>query len=213
MAERAIDLATWPRAETFRLFRGFERPHYAVTSRADVTRLVTELKPAGVSAYRACIYAIGAGIHAVPALRMRFRDDIVVEHDRVDLSMTVPRADGSFGYGYVGFDPAWAVFDPLCAGEIAEAAERDGLGANEGFRDDVAYLSCLPWMDFTSLTNAMPGPDECIPRVSWGRFTDDGNGRHSVAVTIEVHHALVDGRHLGLFYEALQAALDTIEPA
>lgn len=208
MAERAIDLASWPRAETFRLFRSFDRPHYAITSRIDVTRLVAELKPAGVSPYRACIHAIGAGIHAVPAFRTRFRGDTVVEHDRVVLSMTVPLQDGSYGYGYVPFEPEWPVFDPLCEKEIAEVAARGGLGANEGFRDDVAYLSCLPWLDYTSLTNAMPGPDECIPRVSWGRFAEDGNGRHSVAMTTEVHHALVDGRHVGLFFEAVQAAVD-----
>mgnify|MGYP000076639697 CR=1 FL=1 len=208
MAEREIDLATWPRAETFRYFRTFQRPHYAITSRIDVTRLVTELKPAGVSAYRACIYAIGAGIHAVPELRMRFRGDTVVEHDRVDLSMTVPLPDGSYAYGYVPFEPDLKVFDPLCENEIAAAAERGGLGANEGFRDDVAYLSCLPWLDFTGLTHVMPGPDECIPRVSWGRFSEDGNGRHTVAMTVEVHHSLVDGRHLGLFFGAVQQAVD-----
>lgn len=210
MAERKIDLATWPRAEAFRLFRSYQRPQYAITSRVDVTRLVDELKPAGISAYRACIYAIGAGIHAVPELMTRFRGDVVVEHDGVDLSMTVPLPDGSYGYGYVPFDPDWKVFDPLCEKEIAEAAERGALGANEGFRDDVAYLSCLPWLDFTGLTNAMQGPDECIPRVSWGRFTDDGNGRHTVAMTTEVHHALVDGRHLGLFFDAVQQAVDNL---
>lgn len=211
MAEREIDLATWPRAEAFRFFRTFDRPHYAITSRIDVTRLVTELKPAGVSAYRASIYAIGAGIHAVSELRTRFRGDTVVEHDRVALSMTVPLPDGSYGYGYVPFEPDWQVFDPLCEEEIADVAERGGLGANEGFRDDVAYLSCLPWLDFTGLTNAMPGPDECIPRVSWGRFSDNGNGRHSVAMTTEVHHALVDGRHIGLFFEAVQEAVDSLQ--
>lgn len=213
MAERVVDLATWPRAETFRHFRTYLRPQYAITTRIDVTRLLGELKPAGVSTYRACIFAIGAGIHAVPELRMRFRGDVVVEHDTVSVSMTVPRADGTFAYAYVPFEADWRVFDPLCAKTMADAAARGGLGANEGERDDVAYFSCLPWMDFTGLTNAMPGPDDCIPRFSWGRFTDDGNGRHSMAVTVEVHHALVDGAHLGRFFGEMQAALDAIPAA
>lgn len=210
MAERVVDLASWPRAETFRHFRAYQRPQYAVTSRIDVTRLVVALKPAGVSPYRACIHAIGTGLHAVPELRMRFRGDVVVEHDTVSLSMTVPRPDGTFAYAYVPFEPDWRVFDPLCERTMAEAAARGGLGANEGERDDVAYLSCLPWMDYTGLTNAMPGPDDCIPRFSWGRFTEDGHGRHSVAVTLEAHHALVDGAHMGRFFADMQAALDAI---
>lgn len=210
MAEREIDSATWPRAETFRLFRTYARPQYAITSRIDVTRLVSELKPAGVSPYRACLHAIGAGIHAVPELRTRFRGDTVVEHDSIVLSMTVPRTDGTFAYAYVPFAADWREFDPMCRQMMDEAAARGGLGANEGFRDDVAYLSCLPWLDYTALTNAMPGPDDCIPRFSWGRFTEDGNGRHSVAMTAEVHHALVDGAHLGRFFAEVGQALDAI---
>ena len=31
MAERIIDLAGWPRAETFRHFRGYQKPQYAIT--------------------------------------------------------------------------------------------------------------------------------------------------------------------------------------
>lgn len=213
MSEREIDLATWPRAEQFRFFRTYARPQYAITSRLDVTRLVTELKPAGVSTYRACIFAIGAGVNTVAEFRTRFRGERVFMHDKIDLSMTVPVGQGNFAYAYVPFHNEWHKFDRVCVEKMDEAARRGGLGPNTGFRDDLAYLSCLPWLDFTALSNALPGPDDCIPRISWGRFTADGNSRHSVAMAVEVHHALVDGLHLGQFFEKAQAALDRIEPA
>ena len=91
MGEKTIDLATWPRADQYRLFRSYDRPHYAITSRLDVTPL---MGVADLSKYRACLYAIGAGIAAVPELRMRFRGDQVVLHDTVELSMTVPLGSG-----------------------------------------------------------------------------------------------------------------------
>ncbi|WP_421856122.1 CatA-like O-acetyltransferase [Oricola sp.] len=210
MAAREIDLQSWPRAETYRLFRSYGKPHYAITSRIDVTRLVTELKPAGASPYRACLYAIGAGVHAVPELLTRFRSETVVQHDAVELSMTVPRDDGTFAYAYVPFEPDWPSFDRNSLTLMEAAAAAGGLEPNTGFRDDLAYLSCLPWLDFTAASNALPGPDDCIPRISWGRFVDDGSGRHSMAVAVEVHHALVDGIHLGQFFAAMQAALDGI---
>jgi chloramphenicol O-acetyltransferase type A len=213
MAEREIDLASWPRAETYRLFRGYQKPHYAVTSRIDVSRLLTVLKPAGVSLYRACLYAIGAGIHGVPVMRMRFRGDRVFEHDVVELSMTVPRDDGTFAYAYVPYVQDWTEFDALSQSKMAQAAALGGLAANTGFRDDLAYLSCLPWLDFTSLDNALPGPDDCIPRVSWGCFVADAGGRHSMAMAVEVHHALVDGAHLGRTFAEVQKALDALPAA
>lgn len=212
MTARPIDLATWPRAEQFRFFRAYGRPHYAVTARLDATRLLEVLKPAGVSPYRACLYAIGAGVHGVAEFRQRFRGDTVVEHDAVELSMTVPRDDGSFAYAYVPWQAEWTAFDTQCRELVDAAARRGGLEPNTGRRDDLAYLSCLPWLDFTALDNALPGPDDCIPRISWGKFVRSTSGRWSVAMATQIHHALVDGVHLGRYFETVQSALDSISP-
>jgi chloramphenicol O-acetyltransferase type A len=208
MTGRAVDLSTWQRADQFGFFRTYQKPHYAVTSRIDVTRLLTGLKPRGVSPYRACIYAIGAGIHAVPELLMRFRGDEVMLYDSVELSMTVPLANGNFNYAYVPYLAGFQAFDAQCLSLIEAAKIKVGLEANAGQRDDLAYLSCMPWIDYTSINNALPGPHDCIPRVTWGKFIAVGNGRHSMAMTIEVHHALVDGRQVGEYFQAVQAALD-----
>ena len=205
MAEHTVDLATWPRAAQFRLFRTYDKPHFAVTSRVDVTRLIAA-KASGLSPYRACLYAIGHGIHAVPELCMRFRGDQVVRHDLITLSMTVPLDDGSFGFGYVPYAADFAEFDAAAKAEI-DAVKGGALRApNQGERDDFAYVSCMPWLDYTSLSNALPGPDDCIPRVGWGKFVDHG-GRWDMAMTIEVHHALADGAQVGAFFTAVQESL------
>lgn len=210
MAEHLVDLATWPRAAQFRWFRSYERPHYATTVRLDVTHLIEVCKPAGTNVYRACLYAIGAGLHAVPELLMRFRGDTVVRHDTVSLSMTVPTHDGSFNYAYVPYVSDFAAFDRQAAEMIAAAARQADLGANDGSQDDVAYLSCMPWLDYTSINNAMPGKDDCIPRVSWGKIVAEPDGRWRMAMTLEVHHALVDGAQVGACFAATQGALDTV---
>lgn len=209
MAEHVIDLSTWPRAAQFRWFRRYERPHYAVTSRLSVTRLMERRAGTGLSPYRACLHAIGTGLHAVPELRSRFRDGQVVRHDRVALSVTVPKPDGGFNYADLPFDPDFARFEAEALARIEAARARDDLGANDGAEDAVAYLSCLPWLDFTALDNALPHADDCIPRVSWGKIVPEGDG-FRMAMAIQVHHALVDGEHLGQFYAAVQDALDTV---
>jgi chloramphenicol O-acetyltransferase type A len=209
MAEHIVDLATWPRSAQFRWFRTYERPHYAITCRLDTTTLMTRGKARGVSVYRACLYAIGAGLHAVPELNMRFRGETVVRHDRVMLSMTVPRPDGSFGYGYVPYDPDFSRFDAEAAARIDAARLGTALAPNDGSDDAVAYLSCLPWLDFTSLDNALPHAEDCIPRVAWGKILRAGDG-WQMAMSIQVHHALVDGAHLGAYFSAVQEALDRV---
>lgn len=206
MTYRTVDLDTWPRAAQFRFFRTYQRPHYATTVRLDVTHLMAR-KRDGVSSYRACLFAIGAGLHEVPELCMRFRGDQVVAHDMITLSMTVPTIAGSFGYAYVPFVDDFGLFDERAAALIDDVAKGGVLQANSGERDDLAYLSCMPWLDYTAINNAMPGPDDCIPRVSWGKFVQY-DGRWDMAMTLEVHHALVDGAQVGAYFEAVQNALN-----
>ncbi len=208
MAEHIVDQSQWPRADLFRFFRGYQKPHYAVTSRLDVTHLMHR-KAEGVSAYRGCLYAIGAGVHAVPELCMRFRGDMVIHHDAIAISMTVPTQEGSFGYAYLPYTADFDAFDAAARAEIDDVASGRPFDPNNGGRDDLAYLSCLPWLDYTSINNALPGPDDCIPRVSWGKIVDHGD-HADMAMTLEVHHALVDGAHVGQFFAAVQAALDRI---
>jgi chloramphenicol O-acetyltransferase type A len=207
MSESVVDLELWPRAAQFRFFRTYRQPHYATTSRLDVTQVMAR-KGQGVSPYRAVLHAIGTGIHAVPELTMRFRDDVVVVHDMITLSMTVPTDAGSFNYAYVPYLPDFAAFDAQAKALIAQVAAGGLLDANSGERDDLAYLSCMPWLDYTSINNALPGPDDCIPRVTWGKIVER-DGRWDMAMTLEVHHALVDGAQVGTYFQAVQAALDT----
>ncbi len=205
--EHPVDLTTWPRRAQFDLFRTYDQPHFSITSRVDMTDVMERLKPTGVSPYRASLYAIGAGLHAVPELMMRFRGDSVVRHDAVELTMTVPTKAGSFTFAYVPYSPEFEAFDMQAKGLIEEAAGGGHLAANQGQRDDLAYLSCMPWLDYTALNNAMPGPHDCIPRVGWGKIVKAGD-RWSMPMTLEVHHALADGAHVGAYFEAVQKALN-----
>ncbi len=208
MAEHIVDLETWPRSAQFHFFRTYRKPHYAVTARMDVSHVMAR-KANGISPYRSCLYAIGTGLHAVPELCMRFRGNQVVRHDMVTLSMTVPTHAGSFGYAYVPYISDFAAFDAQAKALIDEVAAGGALQANSGERDDLAYLSCMPWLDYTSINNALPGPDDCIPRVTWGRFVQQGD-HWDMAMTLEVHHALVDGEQVGAYFAAVQNALRNV---
>lgn len=209
MNGRPVDQSTWSRAEQFRFFRTYDRPHYAITVRMDVSELMRTRKARGLSPFRTCLWAIGTGLHAVPELRMRFRDDTVTLYDKLTLSPTIALDNGDFRYTYIAYDADREAFDSEAERRISDVRAGAPLNANDGTVEDVAYLSCLPWLDYTSLDNALPGPDDCIPRVSWGRIVPKGDD-WDMAMTLQVHHALVDGRRAGRFFEATQAALSEI---
>ncbi len=209
MTGKTVDLATWTRTSQFQFFRTFERPHYATTVRLDVSKLMQARKELSLSPFRHAIWAIGTGLHAVPELCMRFQGDTVTQYDRVKLSSTIPLDNGDFRYSYFPFDPDRAAFDATCAKIIAEVRAGGPLNANDGTMQDVAYLSCLPWLDYTSLDNAFPNAQDCIPRISWGKIVPKGDG-HEMAMTLQIHHALADGLQVAHFFEATEAALASI---
>ncbi|MEL7459903.1 MAG: CatA-like O-acetyltransferase [Pseudomonadota bacterium] len=205
MTATQADLATWDRAETFRFFRTFQQPHFAITARVDVTKIMAAKAANGTNLFRACLWALGAGLNASPNLRIRFDGDTVTQFDRIDVSPVVSMPDGSFRFAYIPWDPNWPTFNARAEAIIADVRAGTGLNPDESATLAVGYLSAVPWIDFTSLTNAKPGPEDCIPRVAWGKIVPAGDG-YDMAVSVELHHAVADGRHAGQFFDATQDA-------
>jgi chloramphenicol O-acetyltransferase type A len=69
----------------------------------------------------------------------------------------------------------------------------------------------LPWISFTSFSHARNwGREDSVPKIAFGRFTKE-NERTLLPMSVEVHHALVDGLHVGRFVNKMEEAV--IEPA
>ena len=206
---RLVDLASWPRRPHYEFFRAFEQPFWNVCFDVDVTRLVECCRaPGGPSLFLSSLHLSLSAINAVENLRYRLRDGAVVEHDVVHGGSTVLRPDQTFAFAYFDYHPSFPVFQ--AAGREVLAAVKEGPPRLEPRpeRDDMIHYSVLPWLSFSSFTHARrdEGGDS-VPRVVLGRFTQK-EGRERMPVSIEVHHALVDGLHVGRFAELLQSLLD-----
>ena len=76
--------------------------------------------------------------------------------------------------------------------------------------DDLIFLSCLPWLDLTALTNERNfDPDDAIPRLAWGKYVRR-EGRLELGYSGEVNHRFIDGLHIGRFAERLQALIEAL---
>lgn len=206
-----VDLATWPRADAFRLFRRFAQPQYTITTRLDIRALLARRSAeSGFPSYLACIHAVGAGLHQVPELGYRIRGEQVVRHARMRLSPTLQFADGRLGFAYLTHHADFTAFAPEARAAIDAALALGRMEPGVDGADDVAFLTCVPWMDFTQLDNPVFGPDDSIPRVSWGKFVTEGPFAGTMALALQTHHALLDGFHIGQFFAATQGALDRL---
>ncbi len=73
------------------------------------------------------------------------------------------------------------------------------------------HCSFIPWVNFTSFKHARKNDMDAfgIPKFVFGKFTDENN-KKMMPFSIEVHHALMDGFHVGKFIEKLQYNLNAL---
>jgi chloramphenicol O-acetyltransferase type A len=78
-------------------------------------------------------------------------------------------------------------------------------------RDDLVYITCIPWVSFTNLSHTVSfNKNDAVPRLAWGKFFEQ-NGKTVMPFSVQAHHSFVDGIHMGMYYDRLQKHLDGIE--
>jgi chloramphenicol O-acetyltransferase type A len=196
-----IDLDAWKRRDHYRWFSKYDRPFFSVTVDVDVTTAWhASRQPGAPSFFLSTLFLMLTAANDVEAFRLRIRPRGVWRHDSVAAGPTIMRADETFGF--VRLEPAGTLKEFAAKGKaaIAAAVRQRGLKSPEPTRDDIVFHSVLPWLRFTSFTNALPGKRDSIPRVVFGRCTRDRR-RMKMPVAVEVHHALADGLDVARFFE------------
>ncbi|HRI09305.1 MAG TPA: CatA-like O-acetyltransferase [Nannocystaceae bacterium] len=203
-----LDLDRWGRRAHFEFFRRYERPFFNVCAPVDATAArVRSRAPGGPSFTLKVFHAALAAANAVEPFRYRLRGDGVIVHEVVHGGSTTLREDDTFAFAYFDYEAEFGRFAAGARAAIERARAGEGLGPrDEG--DDLCRFSVIPWVAFTSITNARrDAPGESIPTIVFGKVHESGD-RWLLPVSVEVHHALMDGLHVGRFFAALQEGLD-----
>ena len=205
-----IDLASWPRRAAFEYFRGFDKPYFNVCTRLDVAPLRAAMTAAGLHGFSLACHFITMKLANSPeheALRLRLAGGRVRVHPQLHGGATVPRDDGSFAFAYLAPAGDFATFAASAAPVIA-AARVPGAPFDPRLDDDaVIHFTTLPWVHFTSFSHARQwGLEDSVPKIAFGRIEAEGH-RQWMPFSLEAHHALVDGLHVGRYVQALEAAL------
>lgn len=207
-----LDLNAWSRKAHFEFFLDYDSPFSGVCAPVDVTRLYgLTSQVEGPSFFLASLHIALTAANAEESFRYRIRGRDVLVHDVVHGGSTVLRDDGTFGFAYFDYEPDYPTFARRAAAILERARAETGALRDRADRDDLIHMSVLPWISFTGLSHARRwGTEDSIPKVVFGKHHPDG-GRRMMPVSVEVHHALMDGLHLGRFFERLQAGLDRAE--
>lgn len=204
---RYLDLERWPRRASFEFFRGFDKPYFNVCTRLDVTALVA-LKPrlaGGLSL--ACHHLVLRAANEIEPFRYRLDQGRVRVLEANHASLAVLRDDESIAFAYLSWDPDFARFAADSAPRV-RAVQRGQVAFDPGLDQTAAvHFTTLPWIDFSSFSHARNwGREDSIPKFAFGRLQGEGERWH-MALSVEVHHALMDGLHVGRLVQTLEERL------
>lgn len=206
---RTIDPKNWERGEIFDLFSACDHPFYSVSFELDVSRLYHLTHETGQSFYYSMAYLVTTAMEGVEAFRMRIRGGQIEVVDELIPSCT-DLMPGSETFVIVTL-PHGNNMAEFCRQAKEKAAGQTYLFDREMERlDTLVYISCLPWFPITGfVTERNLEPDDCIPRVTWGKYQKDG-GRVRLNLTLDLNHRTIDGVHAGKFYQLLQSSIDAL---
>jgi chloramphenicol O-acetyltransferase type A len=201
-----LDVNNWVRRDQFEFFRGFDKPYFNVCVELDVTELLALLrKRPGSSVSLAYHYLALRIANEVEPFRYRLRDGKVLVHDVIHGATTVLLANESFAFAYFDYTADYRKFTADAQSVITEV-KREGI-FKDSPSDDLIHFTTLPWVYFTSFSHARNwGQEDSVPKITFGKFTNEGK-RVLMPFSVEVHHALMDGLHVGRYLTRLEAAL------
>ncbi len=206
---RIIDLDSWHRKEHFYYFLDMDDPYTGVVVNVDCTRAKQRAKELGTSFWLYYMHkSLTAAIRTEP---LRYRIDEqkrVVCLDTLYAGTTIDNPAGSYSIAVLPYHEDYDTFVRESTAKMARIRAVPGINFTEEAKsaENILY-STVPQLSFTMLKHATyHNSGESRPKITFGGCFEQ-NGRWLMPVSVEVHHALMDGgdiaEHIALFQQLL----------
>ncbi|MBL4649330.1 MAG: hypothetical protein JKY03_06320 [Aureispira sp.] len=206
MNYKKIDRSTWKRLPQYEFFKTFEQPFFNVTANIEVTKLYDHCKANDLPYFYTVLHALLKTIQIIPEFRCRIHKGEVLEYNTINTGVTILQEDQNFIYGTLDYYEKLEDF--IYKSQTAIDLQKKEKGFVPHTEPNVVYVSSLPWVSFTGFQHARKfDVEDSIPRFVFGKYFKEGE-QIKMPLSVEVHHALVDGFHVGRLFELLKESLD-----
>lgn len=203
------DLDNWKRKSTFHFFRNFDDPFFNITANLDVTNLYDFCKKNHLSYSLSCLYYSLKTANEIEEFRIRLVDNELVIFDTVHAGQTLLHDDETFSFCYFDMKPDVREFVAAGRKNMEAQLQRKTFEPRDNEYGLIHY-SVLPWVSFTSIKHARRmGTHDTIPKIVFGKIFGE-NGRRNMPLSVEAHHAIMDGLHVSKFFNRFQELLNDL---
>ena len=109
---------------------------------------------------------------------------------------------------WTAFNPDFNVFLQAYQSNTKKYSSSVKYSPKPGQPSNSFDISMVPWLSFTSFNINVYGDGKyLLPIFTLGKYFEE-NGKRLLPLSIQVHHAVCDGYHVGVFVETLQTLIN-----
>ncbi|WP_117884493.1 CatA-like O-acetyltransferase [Aureibaculum luteum] len=208
---KIIDIENWDRKNQYNFFKNYEDPFFNITATLEVTNLYRFCKVHKLSFFLAGLYVTNKAMNQIPEFKLRLDDGKVIAFEDIDISSTVLNDDDTFSFCH--FESFSSIFEFIENGlRTIENLKKGIVGDSDVNTIAVVHSTTIPWVSITGFKHARNGNEKGIgiPKIVFGKYYHENN-RKIMPFSVEVHHALMDGIHVGLLFEKMQYIIDHLK--
>ena len=210
---KIIDINNWKGRKHYLWFKEYPVHYYSVTNKLDISNFYRYIKANNLPFFISIMYLVTKALNQIEEFRLREINNEVVLYDVIHPAYTVMTSSGVFDNCDNLYDDDYQTFKAYADTAITKAkvAVNEETSYNDYSRLDQFYISSLPWIDFTGVTQPMPNDATVtVPRIVWGKYHYEGD-KMVLAISIQVSHMFVDGYPLSSGFIKIQELLNEPE--
>ena len=181
-------------------FIDFLTSRYSMTARVNADECYRLSKKENIPFFNLTTACILGAMNEIPEFRLRIKDGNVIEYEKINAVSPIMQEDHTIRE--IEIVPPSEFKNIFEWNEYVEH-KKENIDDNQFLvesmkRDElpIANLSCIPWIDFDSMTNIIASPNQVMPAITWGKIVDG-----KIPLSITISHVFIFGWHLHLFYE------------
>jgi len=204
MNYKKLDISRWNRLKQYEFFKAYDNPFFNICSSLDVTELKKQSGNRNISYSTALLYASIHIANECKSFKLRLLEDAVIECDSIYAGSTVLNDDETFRFCYFDYHSSFVKFNAAAQKQLRLQQQNPHEFDGDNQDLNIIHYSIIPWISFTSFSHPRNyKSNDSIPKIVFGKYYEK-QGRLMMPISIEVHHALMDGFHMGQYLSKLQ---------
>ncbi|OTA16752.1 hypothetical protein Xbed_03415 [Xenorhabdus beddingii] len=200
-----VDLEKWNRREHFTHYRHRVKCGFSLTTKIDITTLLSSLSDTHYKFYPAMIYLITKVVNQHPEFRLTIKEEELIVWDSVNPIFTIfHKETETFSVLWTPFSPDLSQFMANYHADIERYGSDTRLYPQAEIPKNHINISSIPWIGFDGFNlNVVDITDYLTPIFTMGKYQQEGE-KVLLPFSIQVHHAACDGYHVALYINELQ---------